>query len=123
MRFQLLTGILIIILATCSGQPTSTNSGVQGQVFIGPLCPVVQVGQECPDQPYQATLTVNSPGGEKIVQIQTDEQGQFSIPLVPGEYVLHPESQNGLPFAVEQTFTVSENAFTQLTITYDSGIR
>lgn len=87
------------------------------------MCPVVQAGQECPDQPYQAVLTVNSPEGERIVQIQTDEEGRFRIPLQPGEYILHPESQNALPFAREQAVIVEEGTFTQVIVNYDSGIR
>lgn len=124
MKFQFITGVMIILLATCSAQqPTAADSGVEGQVFIGPMCPVVQVGQECPDQPYQATLTVNSLGGQRITQVQTDEQGRFKIPLEPGEYILHPESPNVMPFAAEVTFTVKPGIFTQLTVNYDSGIR
>jgi hypothetical protein len=87
------------------------------------MCPVVQQGQECPDQPYQATLTVNSPNGQKIVQVQTDTQGHFTIPLAPGEYILHPEAPNRIPFASEQTFIVEAHKFTQVTVSYDSGIR
>jgi hypothetical protein len=124
MKSQFVIGILILFLATCSAQPPApTDSGMEGQVFIGPMCPVVQVGQECPDQPYQATLTVNSPQGGMIVQVQTDEEGQFKIPLAPGEYILHPESPNGLPFASERSVIVEEGKFTQVTVNYDSGIR
>jgi hypothetical protein len=114
---------LIVCLSACSANPTPEDSGVEGQVFIGPLCPVVQEGQECPDQPYQATLTVNSPEGRKIVQVQTDEQGRFKIPLAPGEYILHPESPNVMPYANEQAIIVEEGKFTQIVINYDSGIR
>jgi hypothetical protein len=114
---------LIVCLSACSANPTPEDSGVEGQVFIGPLCPVVQEGQECPDQPYQATLTVNSPEGRKIVQVQTDEQGRFKIPLAPGEYILHPESPNVMPYANEQAIIVEAGQFTQIVINYDSGIR
>ena len=125
MKIQLISGILIILLATCSmQQPTTpTDSGVEGQVLIGPLCPVVQVGQECPDQPYQATLTVNNSNGDEIAQVQTDEEGRFKIPLAPGEYILHPESPNAMPFAADQAFTVEAGKFTQIKVQYDSGIR
>jgi hypothetical protein len=120
-RILLLT---VLILTACSSvNPTPTDSGVEGQVFIGPMCPVVQEGQECPDKPFQAVLTVNSPTGERIVQVQTGEDGTFKIPLAPGEYILHPESPNALPFASEQAFTVEEGQFTQIVVTYDSGIR
>ena len=123
MKIKFVLGVLILILSTCSTKPKATDSGIEGQVFIGPMCPVVQVGQECPDQPYQAILTVNSLEGERIAQIQTDAEGRFRIPLQPGEYILHPESQNVLPFAKEQTILVEDGVFTQVIVNYDSGIR
>jgi hypothetical protein len=124
MNVKFLFGVMILVLATCSiYSPTPRGSGIEGQVLLGPMCPVVQEGQECPDQPYQATLTVLNRDGVQIAQFQTDAQGHFHIPLVPGEYVLHPESPNGIPFAGDQSFTVATGSFTQLTVNYDSGIR
>jgi len=122
--FKRILVLCVFVFAACTSiNPTSTDSGVKGQVFVGPMCPVVQEGQECPDQPYQATITVNSPDGGKIVQVQTDEEGRFEIPLTPGEYILHPESPNVMPFASEQSFVVEEGKYTELIVNYDSGIR
>ena len=124
MNIKLAIGVLILVLATCSiYSPTPRGSGIAGQVLVGPMCSVVQQGQECPDQTYQATLTVKSPSGVQIVQFQTDAQGRFQVPLVPGEYILHPESPNGIPFAGDQSFVVETGTYTQLTVHYDSGIR
>jgi hypothetical protein len=124
MNPKFLVGVLILALATCSlYSPTPRGSGIEGQVLLGPMCPVVQQGQECPDQPYQATLTVKSLDGVQIKQFQTDEQGHFQVPLVPGQYILHPESPNGLPFAGDQSFVVETGKYTQITVNYDSGIR
>lgn len=92
-------------------------------MFIGPLCPVVQVGQECPDLPYQADLTVSTSSVKRVVQIHTDENGYFKIPLVPGDYILHPESPNVMPYAIEQSFIVEAGKFTEISVNYDSGIR
>lgn len=105
--------------------PTPTDSGVQGQAVQGPICPVVRKDEECPDSPYQALLTVRSPEGREIVQVQTDEQGNFYIPLPPGKYVLHPESPEDSPFphADEQTFVVYPGQFTTIMVLYDTGIR
>jgi hypothetical protein len=117
-------GILVVyIMVSCIQQPTEPNSGIEGQVFIGPMCPVMKVGEECPDEPYQAVLSVNSPKGERIAQVQTDENGLFRIPLEPGEYILHPESPNVMPFANEQAVVVKEGSFTKVIVSYDSGIR
>jgi hypothetical protein len=120
----IITLLAALILAACSAATeVPLNSGIEGQVFVGPMCPVVQIGQECPDQPYQSVLTVNSPNGERIVQFQTDENGRFKVPLDPGEYVLHPESPNALPFANEQIVLVKDGEYTEVIVNYDSGIR
>jgi len=123
--FKRILVLLALVLAACTSinNPTPTDSGVEGQVFVGPMCPVVQEGQECPDQPYQATLTVNSSKGKRIVQVQTETDGTFKIPLPPGEYILHPESPNVMPFASERAFVVEEGVYTEITVNYDSGIR
>jgi hypothetical protein len=124
MNVKLLIGVLILVLATCSiYSPTPRGSGLEGQVLLGPMCPVVQVGQECPDQSYQATLTVKSLDGLQITQFETDAQGRFQVSLVPGQYILHPESPDGLPFAGDQSFSVETGRYTQITVRYDSGIR
>jgi hypothetical protein len=123
MKFQFITGVLILLIATCSAQPASADSGIEGNVLIGPNCPVVQQGQDCPDKPYQATLTINNSDGRMVAQVKTDEMGHFKIPLDPGEYILHPETPNMIPFAGEQIFTITAGKFTKVTITYDSGIR
>ena len=124
MNMKLLIGVLILVLATCTiYSPTPRGSGIEGQVLLGPTCPVVQEGQDCPDQPYQATLTVTSQNGVQVAQFQSDEQGRFRVSLVPGEYILHPESPSGIPFAGDQSFTVETGRYTQITLHYDSGIR
>lgn len=124
MNIKLLFGVLILVLATCSiYSPTPRGSGIEGQVLLGPMCPVVQQGQECPDQPYEATLTITSPNGLQVAQVKSDAQGRFRVSLVPGEYILHPESPNGIPFAGDQSFVVETGRYTQITVQYDSGIR
>ena len=122
--FQKILFAVVVILSACSSTtPAPADSGIEVQVFIGPMCPVMKVGQECLDQPYQAVLAVNSPKGERIVQVRTDEDGRFRIPLPPGEYILHPESPEIMPFASGQTVIVEAGKFTQVVVNYDSGIR
>jgi hypothetical protein len=124
MNIKFLVGISILLIATWSfHNPAPRESGIEGQVLMGPMCPVAQQGQGCPDQPYQATITVNSPNGGTILQFQTDGAGHFKIPLVPGEYVLHPESPNGMPLAADQSIVVGASQYTQIVVKYDSGIR
>jgi len=118
--------LTILILAACAPvQPTPTDTGIEGQVFLGPMCPVVQEGVDCPDHPYQATLIILRPDGREVTHFETDEEGRFRVALPPGDYILHPELPPGkpLPYAAEQEFSVQAGLYTQLTITYDSGIR
>jgi len=117
--------LLILFLVACSPQ-IPVNTGIEGQVLIGPTCPVVQQGNECPDKPYQATLTVlDSSGTREIARFQTDTEGRFRLPIAPGNYILRPETPENmpLPIAPEQNFTVTDGQFTQISVTYDSGIR
>jgi hypothetical protein len=127
----------MLLLAGCASQqaypndepvPAYTNppgqSGIEGQVFIGPACPGPQSETtDCPDRPYQATLKIMNPQGELVLEIQTDVDGRFRVPLPSGKYVLHPDSPGRYPSAPEQAFTVTVGQFTELTVTYDSGIR
>ena len=113
----------VLLLTACLGTPQPSDSGIEGAVTIGPMCPVMQENVPCPDQPYQATLTVLSTSGKKIAQFQTDEKGHFRFNLASGAYILHPESPNVMPSAADIPFTVDEHEFTLLEISYDSGIR
>jgi hypothetical protein len=124
-KYEFLRAVLLIILSACSpfAAPTPTDSGIEGQVLIGPMCPVVQIGVEYPDQPYLAELSVLRSNGSQVLRFRTDEKGSFRVPLAPGEYVLRPESSNMIPFAAEQTFTVLPGQFTRIIVNYDSGIR
>ncbi len=114
----------VALLAACASAPIpAADTGVEGQALLGPMCPVVRLGQPCPDQPYQATLTVLNPAGKKMAQIQTDVNGLYRLALLPGDYIMHPESPNVMPHAQDQPFTVIAGRFTKVDIAYDSGIR
>jgi hypothetical protein len=124
MRIQFVVGILIILLATCSIQEAApADSGLEGQVVTGAVCPLVEPGQECSDQPYQATLTISSADGGRITQVYTDQQGRFRLNLKPGQYILHPESPTAMPFAGDQAFIVEAGRYTQVFVQYESSIR
>jgi hypothetical protein len=123
---RLIPGLtLMLLLTACApfARSTPTDSGIEGQVLIGPVCPVVIQGQECPDQPHQASLTILKFNGRVVKRFETNPQGHFRIPLAPGEYTLRPESPNGMPYAGEQNFTVLPGQFTQIIVNFDSGIR
>lgn len=120
--------LFILILAACGPRRDPSEpltSGVEVRVFVGPMCPVIQVGVECPDRPYQATLTILNTNRKEVLQFETEEDGRYIVSLPPGDYILRPESSQDMPLpdASEQYFTILPNQITQLIVVYDSGIR
>ena len=116
--------LFLLMLAACGPKVNDPlTSGVKGQALIGPMCPVMREGESCPDKPYQTTLIILTLDGREVTRLETDAEGKFSINLLPGDYVLHPENGNRIPFAGDVPFTVIENQFTNVIITFDSGIR
>ena len=126
MKNILLLSVFCLLLAACAPKiDPSLTSGVRGQTLIGPMCPVMQAGVSCPDQPYQAKLTVLSLDGRKVAKSSSDAEGKFEIKLPPGDYLLHAESPEGgaLPYAQDVEFTVYPDEFSEITVNFDSGIR
>ena len=94
-------------------------------VLIGPQCPVMREGEDCPDKPYEARIEVYDPSlGRTVAATTSDGQGRFRVVVPPGTYTLVPQPEpGGIARAGEQTVTVTAGAFSQVTVVYDSGIR
>ncbi|HEV7663169.1 MAG TPA: hypothetical protein VGQ62_06510 [Chloroflexota bacterium] len=106
----------------------ASGSFLVGQVLIGPICPVVRIGQgnQCADQPYAGTLSVRTTSGDQeVTQVLADAQGAFATELPPGTYEIVPLSPPGaiLPRGIPQTVTLDAGQTTTVEVHYDSGIR
>ena len=101
------------------------ESGIEGVVTIGPMCPVMQKGVPCPDLPFSAKIVVEDEDGTEVASVVSGDDGTFQIELGAGAYVLVPQAPNpgAPPFAHELAVEVLEDAFTEVLIQYDSGIR
>jgi hypothetical protein len=125
MRPTIVLFCFAILLMGCGPVSSPPDSGIYGQVLLGPTCPVERPGLACADKAYQATLTVLTPSGKRVARFTTNPEGSFRVQLPPGIYTLHPETPEGqmLPIGRDQDFIVDAGKFTQLTVSYDSGIR
>ncbi|MEW6567589.1 MAG: carboxypeptidase-like regulatory domain-containing protein [Chloroflexota bacterium] len=124
MRSYSLLFAVATLLAACARPTPVLESGVEGRVWIGPMCPVVQTGTECPDAPYQATLDVLDDRGQVVATIESDTEGHYRLPLAPGEYTLTPHAGEArLPWAAPLPFAVTAGRWTRLDVHYVSGIR
>ena len=132
MRLKRFTGALILLLAYLVGGcvgvviPPDLDSGISGVVLAGPTCPVQsQDDPQCEDQPYAATIVVKTADGRFTVTAFTaGVDGHFRVPLYPGIYLLDPQpGTSGFPVSSPQTIVVRAGAFTDLIVSYDTGIR
>jgi hypothetical protein len=112
------------LTAPANAEPTPAGSqGIEGRATLGPACPVARAEDPCPDRPYQATVDVLDGQGGLVKEFQTAADGSFRISLPPGTYTLQGVSSGNLPLAPTQAITVQPGRFTQVTLSFDSGIR
>lgn len=97
--------------------------GIEGIALLGPLCPVVSEDDPCPDRPFETSIDVRRPSGKRVARIRTGEDGRFRVGLRPGSYVLDPVSGDPFPVSAAQDVEVVEGVYTQVVVTYDTGIR
>jgi hypothetical protein len=100
------------------------TSGIKGIVMIGPTCPVIQEGseQECSDKPFATTLKfINQFGAVSLAT--SSAKGDFSIGLSPGTYTINSGISTAMPSLAPVTIIVDEARYSDVTLTFDSGIR
>jgi hypothetical protein len=122
-----IAGLLCFALAGCTVPiPDNLDSGIVGTVLAGPTCPVVRPDYDCNDRPLSATIIVRSAATKiEVTRFSSDANGNFRVPLYPGTYELDPQpgSPGGLPASSPQTVEVKQGVFTEVAISYDTGIR
>lgn len=131
MRTGMLVTMLLVTLAACGSEeagPGTLESGVQGQVHLGPQCPVETEDQPCDDVPAaDVVVTVHEqvPGdsyttGREVARGTTDADGHFRIAVAPGEYVV--TAQAGMYCEIMDA-RVTASAWTDVDVPCDTGIR
>jgi len=103
--------------------PGIGRTGISGIVLVGPQCPVVRVGEECPDKPYEADIDVYDASGAFVTRVRSDVYGEFFVDVPAGDYRLEPRSPGVLPSASPIDVTVLDGRTTRVVVQYDSGIR
>jgi hypothetical protein len=102
------------------------NSGIQGTVMLGSMCPVQRIPPDpnCDDKPYQTLITIfhTSDLEHASAIINSDAKGVFSISLPPGDYTLEAGGSN-FPRCDHPQVTVGSDSYTSIAISCDTGIR
>jgi hypothetical protein len=103
-------------------------TGAQGIVTSGPTCPVVTYppNPSCADRPVAgAVLVFRDLAGVEVARVTSATDGTFSVELAPGGYRLTAEPKEGL-MGTPAPMDVGVEAgqpMTELTVSYDTGIR
>lgn len=110
------------IKSAASGTPQN-DSGISGEVVIGPTCPVARPGKLC-ERPYRATLTIRrETGGPLVTRVRSSSDGRFRISLAPGRYLVLPHNGHPYPRSSPEVATVYSHRYTTVLVRYESGIR
>jgi phage tail sheath gpL-like len=126
-----LTIALAVSLAACGDQSAGTareQSGVTGQVHLGPQCPVETEADRCADKPAAGSwVTVakqrpgdSDAGGEVVARTTTNADGRFRVNVAPGNYVV---TANAGMSCEPMDARVTTAAYSQVDIPCDTGIR
>ena len=117
--------VLTASLATACGGASGPTGLLVGEVTLGPITPVEQMGGEPNTRPYAATIDVATPDGDVVETVESGSDGAFSVRLPAGNYRLVPRSpkDSPLPYAAPLDTTVVAGKTTEVEIAYDSGIR
>jgi len=115
----------VIVTKPGVGSNMGIKSGVHGVVTIGPSCPVERMPPypNCADRPQAASFAIDTPAGAHVAQVSSGADGEFSLRLPAGTYVISLQGTAAMPSMAPQTFVVSGNKYTELSLKLDSGIR
>jgi hypothetical protein len=117
---------LVFITAACEGGASDNpNSGIKGTAMLGPLTPVTKQG-ETNDKPYAgAVIIIKNASCTETARTQTAQDGSFSAALPEGSYMVEGTNPEGamLPYAAAFEVKVEKGAYTEITVSFDTGIR
>ena len=125
--------MVLIIFLGCNEQEFNNgeNGFLKGVISIGPLCPVQRIPPDPACLPTAETykaypVVIRTPdGGKKVVQINPELNGSFSVELSFGNYLVALENnQNRIGSSnLPATISIIAGDTTFLNIDIDTGIR
>ncbi len=103
--------------------PAAAKSGMRIIAKIGPTCPGPQrPGQVC-EKPYQGEFSITTNQNTAAIQVTTDQTGQVTVDLPPGQYTVTPKTEGRLPSGSPVDVTVPSGQIVEVSVELDSGMR
>jgi hypothetical protein len=112
--------------ASINGQCTvvpATATGLSGVVLRGPIMPVCNAIDPC-DAAFSSGFQLKK-DGVAIGAFRSDTDGCFAVQVPSGNYVVVPDADAPIlsPESQMQSVTVGPDGWTQVELTFDTGIR
>lgn len=115
------------IATTTPPMPVPGDSGITGNVLLGPHCPVERDPPDpgCADTRYATALVVTTADGARVITTFTsNSDGAFTVKVPPGTYAIRSAAAaNILPYCSSGEVVVVRGAYTQISVSCDTGIR
>lgn len=103
--------------------PATPASGIRLTAMMGPTCPGPErPGQVC-TQPYEGVFVVTDGSSVEVARVTSDQNGQATIDLPPGEYTIAPKIEGRFPAGAPTTVTVLSGQYVEVDVELDTGIR
>ncbi len=111
-----------IISSQCSIIP-ATATGFMGFVMRGPITPVCSDTTTC-DEPFSAGFQIKE-NNVTIGAFQSTSEGCFAVQVPAGDYIIVPDADAPILSPQSQTreLAVGADLWTEVTFTFDTGIR
>ncbi len=100
-------------------------TGITGQVLRGPIVPGPEVPGQINEAPFSASFRVLDSANNVVARFESDDDGNFTVLLSPGEYTIVPDASAPILFPEQQTkaVIVPETGFADVVLSFDTGIR
>jgi hypothetical protein len=110
------------ISSQCSIIP-ETAAGLSGFVMRGPTVPVCSEGASC-EEPFSAGFQIKE-NSVVVGAFRSTSEGCFAVQVPAGTYVIVPDTDAPIisPQSQTQVVTVVPDVWTQVSLTFDTGIR
>jgi hypothetical protein len=103
--------------------PTVPTSGIRITAKTGPTCPGPErPGQVC-EEPYEGEFVITTSGGAEAARVLTDQNGQATVDVPPGNYTVTPKIEGRFPTGAPVDVTVPPGQVVEVSFELDTGMR
>jgi hypothetical protein len=99
------------------------RSGISLSASIGPACIGATWYSPACTHPYVGEFVVTELNGAEVTRAMTNYQGQATIILPPGQYIVGVRTEDIYPWAAPAFITVLADRYTPVSFNLDSGLR